>query len=49
MNELFEELQHAKDAIKWLLDHESGLVDMHDIVYWAGVLVRIRKEIKEQL
>ncbi|MEY4342513.1 MAG: hypothetical protein RL736_306, partial [Pseudomonadota bacterium] len=39
----------AKDAVKWLVDHEAELVDMHGLTYWAGVVERLRKEIKEAL
>ena len=46
---MLEELKKAKDAVKWLIDHESGLVDMHGLVYWAEVVERLRKEIKETL
>jgi hypothetical protein len=49
MSEIFEKLQKAKDAVKYLLDHESGSVNFHDIIYWASEVVRLRKEIKEQL
>ena len=44
-----EELQKAKDNVRWLLDHSDGLVDMHGLVYWAGVVERLRTEIKETL
>jgi hypothetical protein len=44
-----EELQKAKEAVKWLLDNESGLVDMHDLVYWAGVVERLRQEVRKTL
>lgn len=46
MNEIFEKLHKAKDAVKWLIDNESGLVDMHGLTYWAGEVERLRKEIK---
>ena len=45
----FEELQKAKENIKWLLDNESGLVDMKGLTYWAGVVERLREEIKSTL
>lgn len=41
------ELEKAKDAVRFCLEHESGLVDMHGLEYWAGVVERRRKEIKE--
>ena len=39
------ELTKAKEAVTWLLKHD-GLVDMHGIVYWSGVVERLRGEIK---
>lgn len=44
---LLEQLQTAKNNVRWLLDHESGLVDMHGLPHWAGEVERLRKEIKE--
>ena len=49
MNELMEKLAYAKNAVTWLLDHASGLVDMHGITYWAGEVERLREEIKKVL
>ena len=46
---MFEQLQKAKENVRWLLDHENGLVDMHDLAYWAQVVERLRREIKETL
>lgn len=43
------ELEQAKDAVRFCLEHESGLVDMHGLEYWAGVVERRRKEIKEMV
>ena len=43
------ELEVAKDAVKFCLEHESGLVDMHGLEHWAGVVARLRKEIKEMI
>lgn len=45
----FEELQKAKENVRWLLDKEGGLVDMHGLVYWAGVVERLRAEVKATL
>ena len=45
--EVATELEKAKDAVRFCLEHESGLVDMHGLSYWAGVVERRRKEIKE--
>jgi len=41
-----EQLEKAKENVKWLLDNSTGLVDFHDIVYWAGVVYKLREEIK---
>jgi len=49
MVELIEKLQYAKKAVIWLVDHESGLVDMHGLSHWAGVVERLREEIKKML
>jgi hypothetical protein len=49
MDKLFEELQHAKDSVRWLLDHESGSVDCHDLVFWAQEVKRLREQIKRVL
>ena len=47
--EVATELEQAKDAVRFCLEHESGLVDMHGLEYWAGVVERRRKEIKEMI
>lgn len=47
--EVATELKKAKDAVRFCLEHESGLVDMLGLEYWAGVVVRLRKEIKEMI
>lgn len=44
-----EQLEKAKSNVKWLLEHSAGLVDMHDLVYWAQVVENLRKEIKNSL
>ncbi len=49
MDELMKKLQYAKDAVRWLLDHGDGLVDMHGLGHWAGVVERTQKLIKEML
>jgi len=45
----FEELKTAKENVRYLLDHEGALVDMHGLEYWAGVVERLRIEIKAEL
>jgi hypothetical protein len=49
MKTIFEQLQYAKDGVRWLLDHENGSVDFHGIAYWAGEVERLRNEIKNLL
>ena len=47
--EVATELEKAKDAVRFCLEHEYGLVDMHGLSYWAGVVEHCRKEIKEMI
>lgn len=49
MKEKFEELEYAKKAVISCLEHDGTWVDMHGLEYWAGVVERLRKEIKEML
>jgi hypothetical protein len=44
-----EQLKKAKANVRWLLDHEDGLVDFHGLAYWAEVVERLRAEIKATL
>ena len=48
MEEKFKKLQYAKNAVMSCLE-DGVLVDMHGLVYWAEVVERLRKEIKEML
>ena len=41
-----EELEKAKENVKWLVAHFDGLIDMHGLVYWASVVERLRLEVK---
>jgi len=47
--ELAKKLDYAKDAVRWLLDHSSGSVDLHGLAHWASAVERLRKEIQEGL
>ena len=47
--EVATELEKAKDAVRFCLEHESGLVDMHGLEYWSGVVERRRIEIKKMI
>jgi hypothetical protein len=49
MIELVEKLEHAKSAVRYLLDHADANVDFHGIAYWAGEVERLREEIKKVL
>jgi len=49
MSELIKQLQYAKQSVLWLVEHESGLVDMHGLSYWAGEVERLRADIKKYL
>ena len=49
MKELFEKLEYAKKAVQSCLDDSEVSVDFHDMVYWAGVVERLRAEIKKGL
>lgn len=49
MSDKVEQLQEAKNNVRWLVDHPRGLVDMHGLVYWAGVVERLREELAEEL
>ena len=47
--EVATELKKAKDAVRFCLEHDSGLVDMHGLEYWAGVVERHRKKKKKMI
>lgn len=49
ISEMVKELEKAKKAVEACLEKDGVLVDMHDLEYWAGVVVRLRKKIKELL
>lgn len=49
MGSKFEELETAKRNVTWLLEHSSGLVDMHGLAYWAKRVETLRDEIKASL
>jgi hypothetical protein len=49
MSGLIEKLQYAKEAVLWLVEHESGNVDFHGLSYWAQEVERLREEIKKAL
>lgn len=49
MKEKIELLQKAKENVIWLVENQGGLADMHGLVYWAGVVERLREEIKKDL
>ena len=50
MEDAFEKLQEAKEAVIWLVRRPAGaLVNFHDLVYWATEVERLRKEIAGRL
>lgn len=49
MNELFEQLEEAKQAVKNCLESDNTLVGMHGLVYWAGRVEALRQQIKERI
>ena len=44
--EITDRLLYAKDAVRYCLDNTMNLVDMKGIVYWAGEVERLRKELQ---
>lgn len=42
-----DQLAKAKHNVLWLLEHPDGLVDFHGLSYWAGVVERLRRELRE--
>ena len=49
MEDKIKELEYAKKAVLSCLEKHNVLVDMHGLEYWAGVVERLRNEIKEML
>lgn len=49
LQQKIKELEEAKKAVLFCLNNAEGLADMHGLAYWAGVVERLREEIKEQL
>lgn len=49
LDEKIKELEKAKKAVMSCLEHDGVTVDCHGLEYWAGVVERLRKEIKEML
>lgn len=49
LQQKIKELEEAKKAVLACLEGESVSVDFHGLAYWAGVVERLRKEIKELL
>ena len=47
MVEVATELEKAKEAVRSCMDNDSGLVDIHELEYWARVVERRRIEIKK--
>jgi len=49
MEDKFKELKQAKNNVKWLLEHEAGLVDMKGLEYWSSKVETLREDIKSNL
>ena len=49
METKLNELQKAREAVKYLLDNENGSVSFHGLEYWAGRVEALREEIKNNL
>lgn len=49
METKIKELEYAKKAVQSILDDGNCSVDMHGLQYWAGVVERLREEIKKEL
>lgn len=45
----YEELQKAKENVKYLIDNPDSLIDMKGLEYWAGLVVSLRQEVKATL
>lgn len=42
-------LEYAREAVRWLLDHPTGTVDFHGLVYWATRVDLLREELREAI
>ena len=49
MQEKIKELQKAKTNVIWLVNNPAGCIDMHGLVYWSGVVERLRDDINKEL
>jgi hypothetical protein len=49
IEEKIKRLEYAKKAVISCLEKYGVLVDMHGLEYWAGVVEKLRAEIKEAL
>jgi len=46
IKEKMEELEQAKENVKYLLENGDALVDMHGIAYWASRVEALREQLK---
>lgn len=44
---LLEQYNYARKACRACLERGDTLVDMHGLVYWAGRVEQLRKELRE--
>ena len=49
METKLKELEYAKKAVQSVLDNGECSVDFHGLEYWAGVVERLRAELKQEL
>ena len=49
LEQKIKELEEAKKAVLACLNKPGVLVDFHGLAYWAGVVERLREEIKSIL
>ena len=49
LKDKIDKLEYAKKAVLYCLDNENGSVDFHGLSYWAGVVEKLREEIKGML
>lgn len=47
--QMVKDLEKAISNVHYLADNGSALADMHGLAYWAGVVERLRSEIRESL
>lgn len=49
LKEKIDKLEYAKKAVQAILNDSECLVDFKGLTYWAGLVEKLRKEIKSTL